>query len=333
MDTKEKLIGNMMAILGSDLTSEQLRLVKNCVVTLLQDYELVEQTELPSTEILDDTYILKHFAASKKISGCSIKTIKQYGYHIKKFLDYVNTPIINISTNTIRYYLAYLGQNCSNCYIDNVRRVLNSFFSFCENEEYITKNPCKKIDKIKYYTEVKKPYTDTEAELLRNACDTPRETALINLLFSTGVRREELTKIKLDDINMQDRSILIHGKGGKYRTVYFSARCELSIKEYINSKKMQSEYLFSSEKNSKNGGKLSCEAIAKIVKIVGNKACVDKVHLHKFRRWFGTYMADRGIPLQDLKEMMGHGNISVTNTYYTYKNLDKIRFSFKNAAV
>jgi site-specific recombinase XerD len=333
MDIKEKLIGNVVTILSVDLTSEQLRLIKNCMTTILQDYDVVEHTELPSTEVVNDVHILKHFAAAKKISGCSIKTIKQYGYHIRKFLDYVNMPITDITTNTIRYYLAYLGQSCSNCYIDNVRRVLNSFFSFCENEEYIVKNPCKKIDKIKYFTEMKQPYTDVEVELIRRACDTPREKALVNLLFSTGARREELTKIKVSDIDFADRSIRINGKGGKIRTVHFSARCELSIKEYLDSKRLNSEYLFSSERDVGSDGKLYCETLAKIIKEVEKKSGLSDVHLHKFRHWFATYMANRGVPLQDLKEMMGHTSVNTTDRHYVYSDVNRITYEFKRNAV
>ena len=334
MDNKERFIGDMVTIMSGDLTSEQLSRMRNCMVGLLARYDLVEHKDLPSTEVVTDEYILKYFLASKKISGCSDKTISQYKYHIVKFLDYVRVKVVEITTNTIRYYLAYLGSNNnSNCYIDNVRRILNSFFQFCENEEYIVKNPCKRIDKIKYHTEIKQPYTDTEVELIRNACQTPREKALVSLLFSTGVRREELTKIKLRDINMSDRAIRIHGKGGKYRTVYFSARCELAIKEYLSSKKIPSEYLFSSEKKIEHDDKLCCEALAKAIKVIGNNAGVENVHLHKFRRWFGTYMANRGVPLQELKEMMGHSNVNVTSTHYTYVDRERIKINYKNNAV
>lgn len=333
MDNKEKLINNVITILGVEFTSDQLRMIKNTMTTLLQDFDLVEHTELPSVDVVNDEKILKHFAASKKIAGCSDKTLKQYGYHIRKFLDYVQIPIVNVTTTAIRYYLAHLGQTCSNCYIDNVRRVLNSFFSFCEKEEYVVKNPCNKIDKIKYHQEIKQPYTDTEVELIRRACQTPRESALVNILFSTGIRREELTKIKITDVNFEDRSIHIDGKGGKYRTVYFSARCEIALKEYINSKRLESEYLFSSEKNTGSNGKLCCEAIAKIIKEIGRNSGLKNVHLHKFRRWFATYMVDRGVPLQDLKEIMGHESIQTTNRFYTYKNINKIKYEFKTNAV
>lgn len=329
MDNKERFIGNVVAIMSNDLTSEQLALMRNCMVSLLTEYDLVEHKELPSAEVITDEHILKYFLASKKISGCSEKTISQYKYHIVKFLDYVNKKVVEVTTNTIRLYLAYLGSKSNtNCYIDNVRRVLNSFFQFCENEEYIIKNPCKRIEKIKYYTEMKQPYTDTEAELLRKACKTPRDKALIDVLFSTGIRREELTKIKLTDIDLQDRSIKIHGKGGKFRTVYFSARCELAIKDYIASKKFSSDYLFSSEKQTTQDHKLCGGALAKAVKVIGKNAGVKNVHCHKFRRWFGTYMVEHGVQLQDLKEMMGHNSTQTSSKWYVYNDANRIKHEF-----
>lgn len=333
MDNKEQFIRNMITILGNDFSNNQLSLIRNCMVNLLSEYDIIERKQLPSTDIVSDEQIIKYFLATKKIAGCSEKTLFQYKYHILKFLDFVKTKIVDVSTNTIRYYLAHLGNiKNSNCYIDNVRRVLNSFFQFCENEEYVVKNPCKRIDKIKYYTEIKQPYTDTEVELIRQACKTPRDTALINILFSTGIRREELTKIKISDINLQDRSIKIHGKGGKYRVVYFSARCKLAIEAYINSKKKQSKYLFSSERETAYDRKLNGQTLAKEVKDIGKSANLTNVHCHKFRRWFGTYMVNRGVPLQDLKEMMGHSNINVTNSHYTYANSERIKNSYRNNA-
>lgn len=333
MDNKERFIGNMITVMSENLTKEQLTVMRNHLVGFLSEYDLVEHKDLPSTEIVTDEKIIQYFLVSKKIVGCSENTLKQYKYHIVKFLDYVKTNIVNVTTLTIRYYLAYLSSiNNSNCYIDNVRRILNTFFQFCENEEYVVKNPCKRIEKIKYYIEMKQPYTDTEAELLRKACKTPREKALIDVLFSTGIRREELTKIKMSDLNLQDRSIKIHGKGGKYRTVYFSARCELAIEEYIDSKKFKSDYLFSSEKQTTHDHKLCGGALAKAVKVVGKNAGVKNVHCHKFRRWFGTYMANRGIPIQDLKEMMGHESVETTNTHYVSMNSERIKTNYKNNA-
>lgn len=300
---------------------------------MLEEYELVEKKQLPSTAVISDESIVKYFLASKRIAGCSERTLLQYKYHVVRFLDYVQTHIVDVTTNTIRYYLAFLGNNQnSNCYVDNVRRILNSFFQFCENEEYIQKNPCRRIDRIKYHSEIKQPYSDVEVELIRQACKTPRDTALVNILFSTGVRREELTRIKVSDLNLRDRSIKIHGKGGKYRMVYFSARCGIALEKYINSKKYPSEYLFSSEKKCKYDKKLNGQTLANEIKCIGRNAKLSDVHCHKFRRWFGTYMVNRGVPLQDLKEMMGHSNINVTNSHYTYANSERIKNSYKNNA-
>lgn len=259
-----------------------------------------------------------------------MRTLETYKFHIMKFIEYINIDIVDVTTNTIRYYLAHVGTTCSNTYVDHIRRILNSFFTFCENEEYIQKNPCKRIDKIKINKEMEKPYSDTEVELIRNACITPREKALVNVLFSTGIRREELSKIKVQDIDFLERSIVIHGKGGKTRTVYFSARCELSIKRYLESKKQHSEYLFSSEKGKPT--QLSRDSVARIVKIIGNRAGVSNVHLHRFRRWFGTDMANKNVPLQDIAEMMGHSKLETTKDYYIYANHERIKTNHKNNA-
>ena len=166
--------------------------------------------------------------------------------------------------------------------------------------------------------------------MLRDACVTPREKALVSFLFSTGARRDEVCKVKMQDINLYERSAIIHGKGGKDRKVYFSARCEKHLKEYIDSKKYFSEYLFSSTR--KPYGQLGNEALASIIKKVGERSNVQNVHLHRFRHWFGTYMANRGVPLQDLKEMMGHSKIETTNKYYVFNNQERIKFNYKNNA-
>ena len=226
--------------------------------------------------------------------------------------------------------MASLSTHTSNSYIDHVRRVLNTFFEFCKDEEYITTNPVHKIKHIKQNKIMKTPYSDVEVEMLRDACVTPREKALVSFLFSTGVRRDEVCKVKMQDINLYERSAIIHGKGGKDRKVYFSARCEKHLKEYIDSKKYFSEYLFSSTR--KPYGQLGNEALASIIKKVGERSNVQNVHLHRFRHWFGTYMANRGVLLQDLKEMMGHSKIETTNKYYVFNNQERIKFNYKNNA-
>lgn len=331
MDLKEKLINNVTVMLSTHLNSNDLVFVNNVLSLCLNEYEVKQSKELPSIEVMNNDYILKHYFATKRMEGLSDKTLKTYKYHINSFLDMTNIDVVNVDTNTVRFYLSRLGNHASKSYVDDARRILNTFFNFCEDEEYIKKNPVKKIKKVKQNKVMKAPYSDIEVELLRDACNTPREKALISFLFSTGARREEINRLKTDEINLYERSAIIHGKGGKDRVVYFSARCEKHIREYIDSKECVTEYLFCTEKRGYK--QLSCERLASIVKQIGYRANVTNVHLHRFRRWFGTYMANQGVPLQDLKEMMGHSKLDTTNNYYVYTNRERIRLNHKSHAV
>lgn len=318
MELKEQFIGNVITTMSTDLNNEQLQNLRNCLITLFCENDLVSHKELPSDEVVDNSYILKHFFATKKMTGLSDKTLKMYYYHINKFLEEVKRNVLDINTNHIRRYLAKIGINNSNSYVDDIRRILNSFFTFCENEEYVSKNPCKKIEKIKQKKQVKTAYNDTEIELLREACKTKRELALIDFLLSTDCRRDEIRQIKISDINFQERTVLIHGKGNKDRTVCYSARCELHLKEYLKTRKFASEYLFCAEKKPFN--QLTNAGLACIVKRIGEKTNVENVHLHRFRRTFATNLLKRGMPIEQVKTLLGHIKIETTLIYCNIEN-------------
>lgn len=318
MDLKERFIGNVITIMSTDLNNDQLQSLRNCLITLFDENDLVPHKELPSDEIIDNSCVLKHFFATKKMTGLSDKTLKTYYFHINKFLEYVKRNIQDINTNHIRRYLGQMGINNSNSYVDDARRILNSFFTFCENEEYISKNPCRKIDKIKQKKQIKTAYNDTEIELLREACKTKRELALIDFLLSTGCRRDEIRQIKIDDINFQERTVLIHGKGNKDRIVCFSARCKLHLQEYLKTRKYTSEYLFCTERKPFN--QITNTGLACIVKRIGNRANVENVHLHRFRRTFATNLLKRGMPIEQVKTLLGHIKIETTLIYCNIEN-------------
>ncbi len=331
MDLKEKFIGNTLTMMSETLDDNQLKELKKCLVVLFEENDLVPHKDLPSEDVVDNISILKFFIATKKIAGLSDKSLKTYLYHINKFLTTCQVDIRDIDVNTIRKYIWYLESNTSNSYADDARRILNVFFSFCEDEEIIQKNPCKKIDKIKQLKTMKIPYSDTEVELIKEACITPREKALVSFLLSTGCRRDEVRQVKLSDINLNDRSVLIHGKGGKDRYVYISARCELCIRNYIESRQGNSKYLFCSSKQPY--GRLTNAGLDHIIRAIGDRSTVPNVHLHRFRRWFATYMANKGVPIQDLKVMMGHEKLDTTNDYYIQQNLERIKLTHKNNCV
>lgn len=330
MDLKEKVINETIMTLSTRYPSEDLRFIQNIMSCCFQEFDVIQKKDLPSTEIINNDYILRHYYATKKMEGLSIKSIRTYKYHLDKFFDFTHASITDVDTNTVRYYLADLENKTSKSYTDDARRILNTFFTFCKDEEYIQRNPVKKIKHIKQNKIMKAPYSDIEVEMIRDACITPREKALVSFLFSTGARRDEVSKLKTSDVNLYERSAIIHGKGGVDRQVFFSARCEKHIREYLDSKGYISEYLFCNLR--KPHGQLSDEALNIIVKKIGERSGVSNVHMHRFRRWFGTYMANQGVPLQDLKEMMGHSKMDTTNEYYIYNNKERIKLNHKNHA-
>ena len=323
MDSKERAISDIMHRMSIALSSAQSDQLLAALTTVLQDYDLQPQTTLPSTDVDDTTKIINHFLAAKRLEGCLPNTLDHYKYTIHRFALVVDRDLKMVDTNTIRCYLSYLSVGNQNSYVDDVRRKINSFYTWMELEDYILKNPCRKIKRIKSEKKMEMPFSDDEIVRLQDACQTPKEVALIDLLMSTGIRREEVTKIQLSDIAWDSRSIKIYGKGAKQRLVYFSARCKRHLEVYLASRKYESEYLFASDRGKH--GQLSVCTLHKYVKVIGKRAGVSNVHLHRFRRWFGTSMADKGVDIRDLKELMGHSKLDTTNEYYIYANLKRIQ--------
>ena len=248
-DLKEQVISLVTRTMSEVLSSDQLDMLIYTMTHVLESYDVVEAKDLPSTDVCNFEKLINSFLACKKIEGCLPNTLIQYKYVIQRFVDTVNMDIFKVTTNTIRYYLGILGVDNQNSYVDSVRRTLNTFFQWMENEDLISKNPCKKLKKVKMEKKMEMPYSDEEITLMQDACISPKEVALVDLLVGTGIRREEVTKIKLNDIDFSNESIIIHGKGAKERIVYFSSRCKVHIKHYLQTRGNESEYLFASDRN------------------------------------------------------------------------------------
>lgn len=296
--------------------------LNNFIITKLKGYKLTkEESNIVKYDENKNTNAIKMFLISKKLQGLSERTLKAYKYDIEKFINSVNKDFINISTEDIRYYLAcyQLKGDVSQVTIDNTRRYINTFFQWLEDEEYISKNPCKKIKKVKTKKKVKKAFTFEEIEKLKINCTTKREIALITVLLSTGCRANEVTNIKLSDIT-PNGEIKITGKGNKERMVFLNAESTIRINDYINSKKFKSKYLFSAE--IKPYGKVGEGVIEKIVKKVGERAGIENVHPHRFRRTCATIAYKRGMPIEEIKKMLGHEDLGTTQIYVQVESED-----------
>ncbi|MDY3528923.1 site-specific tyrosine recombinase/integron integrase [Riemerella anatipestifer] len=266
---------------------------------------------------LDKTPIdlLHSFLSAKKIEGCSEKSLKYYFSTIEALLNNLNKNVCEISTNDLRLYLSdYQNKNnSSKVTIDNIRRIFSSFFSWLEDEDYILKSPVRRIHKVKTAKTIKEILTDEEIEKLRDNSQNIRDLSIVEILSSTGMRVGELVKINIKDVDFQERSCIVTGKGNKQREVYFDARTKIHLLEYINQRKDNNEALFVS--HSKPNKRLTINSIETILRKLGKKCNIHKVHPHKFRRTLATMAIDKGMPIEQVQKLLGHTKIDTTMHY------------------
>ena len=258
---------------------------------------------------------LEMFLEAKQIEGCSDRTIKFYRMTIEKMLQCVLSPIRKITTEDMRSYLSDYQKinNCSKVTVDNVRRNISSFFSWLEEENYILKSPMRRIHKIKTNQQVKDIITDEDIERLRDKCTCSRDLAMIDLLYSTGIRVGELVNLNINDIDFPARECVVFGKGGKERRVYFDAKAKLHLLKYIDSRVDDNEALFVTLDAPHDRLKISGVEIR--MRTLGRSINLNKIHPHKFRRTMATRAIDKGMPIEQVQKILGRSQIDTTMQY------------------
>lgn len=314
---KTEVISNITKDMEDSLTDYQLNKLKESLIINFEGVEFIIKTdELKHQEELDENKsMIDTFISSKQVEGCSERTIKYYKEIIEKFVNSFDKSIKQISTNEIRNYLSNYKDNssCGSTTIDNIRRVLSSFFSWLEDEDYIIKSPVRRIHKIKTAVVVKEVLTDENLEKLRDECENIRDLSLIELLISTGMRVGELVNLNINSLNFEDRSCIVLGKGNKEREVYFDAKTKLHLKEYISKRNDSNDALFVSMREPHQ--RLSISGIELIIRTLGINSNINKVHPHKFRRTLATMAIDKGMPVEQVQKLLGHVKIETTMNY------------------
>ena len=270
--------------------------------------------EAPKAEIPNEDY-LKLFLAAKKIEGCSERTLQYYRVTVERLIRIITVPIRKITTDEIRKYLVRYQRinNCSNVTVDNIRRNISSFFSWLEEEDYILKSPMRRIHKIKTKQQVKEIISDEAIEKLRDNCNCRRDLAIIDLLYSTGIRVGELVNLNRTDINFEDRECIVFGKGDKERRVYFDAKAKLHLQNYLDHRKDENPALFVTLDAPFDRLKISGVEIR--VRELGRRINLEKIHPHKFRRTMATRAIDKGMPIEQVQKILGHSQIDTTMQY------------------
>ena len=259
------------------------------------------------------------FLSAKRIEGCSKKSLKYYKATIEMMIATVVKSIKHIETDDIRRYLTEYQEKkkSSKVTIDNIRRILSSFFSWLEDEDYILKSPIRRIHKVKTGMNIKETYSDEELELMRDNCTEPRDLAIIDMLASTGMRVGEMVLLNITDIDFNERECIVFGKGNKERVVYFDARTKIHLQNYLNSRADDNPALFVSMKAPHE--RLKIGGIETRLREFGKQLGLHKVHPHKFRRTLATMAIDKGMPIEQLQQLLGHRKIDTTLQYAMVK--------------
>jgi site-specific recombinase XerD len=314
---KIELITEVMQLMLPVLDNAQLKQLKQVMEQTLLRYVVTHVEEQPEEDDSDD--LIAMFIAAKRIEGCSEKTIKYYQNTINAMVSFLGKNVRRILTEDLRTYLTeYQNEHqSSRVTIDNIRRILSSFFSWLEDEDYIIKSPVRRIHKVKTATSIKDTYSDEDLEKMRDNCKEKRDLAMIDMLASTGMRVGEMVLLNRDDINFSERECVVFGKGDKERIVYFDARAKLHLKEYLDSRTDGNSALFVTLRAPYE--RIQIGGIEHRLREMGKRLNIPKVHPHKFRRTLATMAIDKGMPIEQLQRLLGHQRIDTTLQYAMVK--------------
>ncbi len=312
---KEKLILEISNAMAEILSVEQLAKLNGVLLKSISKYTVsMGEEQAPSLATSNET-LLKAFLSAKQVEGCSQPTIRYYGNTIKLLANNMPKRFTDFTTEDIRAYLAVFQKkhNATKVTVDNVRRIFSSFFSWLEEEDFILKNPVRRIHKVKTGTQVREVLSDESLESIRDTCTRSRDLAMVDLLASTGMRVGELVKLNREDINFTERECVVFGKGNKQRIVYFNARAKIHLQQYLNERSDQNEALFVSLNNPQRRLQISGVEVRR--RKIGREANVPRVHPHKFRRTLATMAIDKGMPVEQVQKLLGHVKIDTTMHY------------------
>ncbi|SHJ22912.1 site-specific tyrosine recombinase/integron integrase [Pseudobutyrivibrio xylanivorans] len=299
------LIQQVESLMAGTLNNIQLERLHNVLIQTFGNEEIKD----------DEKDYLTSFIAAKRVEGCSDKTIRYYQATIKTALDKIGKSVKRITTDDLRGYIDSYQQEsgASRVTVDNIRRILSSFFTWLETEDHIMRNPMKRIHKVKTGKAVKETYSDEDLEVMRDGCDNIRDLAMIDVLASTGIRVGELVTLNRDDIDFENRECIVLGKGNKERRVYFDARTKIHLQQYLNGRDDDNPALIVSLQ--KPHERLQISGVEIRLRELGKRLSINRVHPHKFRRTLATVAIDKGMPIEQVQQLLGHQSIDTTLQY------------------
>jgi site-specific recombinase XerD len=332
MDKKEQVIREILQRMEPQLDEERYTELKSTLYIVLHPVEI---TEAKCEVAVPDSYnemVLKQYYGAMLVEGKSQKTLVRYKLAIDMLLDFFHAKTVKeITTNDLRYYLALYQQqrHVSNTTLDGMRRIFSAFFNWLEQEDYIYKSPARRVARIKKDTKKERELYESEIELLAQACTNIRDRALLEFMYATAARVSEVAAVDISDIDFEHREVLLHGKGGKDRTAYFTDKAALFLRQYLRTRQDDNGALFVSLKNPTV--RVTKDSIEQMVRQLGRRSGLTGIHPHRFRVTRITVLVNRGMPLQDVQVLAGHVSINTTQMYYR-ANHEKVRFEYNRVA-
>lgn len=313
---KENLIRDVIQGMLPYLNNSQGEKLREVLQFSLANYDIKEKEK--RDDVKEENFV-ELFLSAKRIEGCSEKTLNYYESTIRAMQYDLQKDIKHVVTDDIRRYLTEYQERkkSSKVTIDNIRRILSSFFSWLEDEDYILKSPVRRIHKIKTGVNIKETYSDEALELMRDKCTELRDLAMIDMFASTGMRVGEMVLLNINDIDFNERECVVFGKGSKERVVYFDARTKIHLLNYLQSRNDNNPALFVSLKAPHR--RLKIGGVEKRLRELGKSLGLNKVHPHKFRRTLATMAIDKGMPIEQLQQLLGHRKIDTTLQYAMVK--------------
>lgn len=314
MDVRAKIIDSVLESLP-DLSAEIKEQIERVLLVQLQDYEVQERCT--AVEVHDDTSLglVRKFIATKKLEGKSERTLRRYQPELERLVCFLNKQLFEVGPYDLRLYLSLYKERrkVSNRTLENMRKTISTFFGWLHDEGIIPQNPARAVKQIKYDKIVRKPFTSVERERLKNACLTSRDLALSEFLYASGLRVSEVASLDRRSIDFVTREATVVGKGGKERRFYLSEVCAEYLRLYLSSRDDNNPALFVGLKDPHR--RLTKEGIEYIVKDLGRRAGVSNVHPHRFRRTLATDLVRKGVPIQDVAQILGHSDLRTTQVY------------------
>ena len=320
---KQELLTEVMQNMAPHLNNLQMKQLQSVLESVLYKYEVRRESESlqksKEEEQAENRELLTRFLSSKHIEGCSEKSLKYYRTTIEAMQAMLQKSVKLVTTEELRQYLTDYQERrqSGRVTMDNIRRILSSYFAWLEDEDYIIKSPVRRIHKVKTASCIKETYTDEDLERMRDHCDELRDLAIIDMLASTGMRIGEMVRLNRGDINYNERECVVFGKGDKERVVYFDARTKLHLLDYLDSRTDDNPALFVSLRAPYERMKIG--GIETRLREIGKRLNMVKVHPHKFRRTLATMAIDKGMPIEQLQRLLGHQRIDTTLQYAMIK--------------